>query len=190
MQALKDRILSDGRALSPKILKVDTFLNHQIDPVLMNDIGKEFCKYFKEHNVTKILTIEASGIAMACMTGLHMGVDVIFAKKHEALNLDKDVYTSKVFSHTKNKEYIIKVETKFLQKDDRVLIIDDFLANGLAALGLADIVSQAGAETVGVGIVIEKFFQRGGRLLRDKGFDVKSLAIVESLENGVIKLAD
>lgn len=189
MQVLKDRIMSCGQALSPKILKVDTFLNHQMDPALMNEIGKEFASYFKDVKPTKILTIEASGIAMACMTGLHLGVDVIFAKKHEALNLDKDIYTSKVFSHTKSKEYIIKVATKLINKEDNILIIDDFLANGLAALGLLGIVEQAGAKVAGVGMVIEKAFQSGGKILRDKGYDVKSLAIVESLENGTITLA-
>jgi len=190
VKALKDKIMAHGKALSPKILKVDTFLNHQMDPHLMNDIGKEFAEYFKGRGATKILTIEASGIAMACMTGLHMDLNVIFAKKHEALNLDKDIYTSKVFSHTKNKEYIIKVATKLIDKSDKVLIIDDFLANGLAALGLVEIVKQAGATVVGVGMVIEKAFQRGGKLLRDQGYDVFSLAIVESLEDGKITLAE
>ena len=188
MQVLKDRILSSGTAPSPKILKVDTFLNHQMDPQLMSDIGEEFSEYFKDRGVTKILTLEASGIAMACMTGYHMHVNVIFAKKHEALNLDNDIYTSKVFSHTKNKEYIIKVATKLLDSQDRVLIIDDFLANGVAALGLVDIVEQAGATVVGVGMVIEKAFQKGGRLLREKGYDLFSLAIVQSLEDGKITL--
>ena len=188
MQTLKDRILKSGKALSPKILKVDTFLNHQMDPGLMSDIGKEFAEYFADHGATKVLTLEASGIAMACMTGLHMNLHVIFAKKHEALNLDADIYTSKVFSHTKNKEYIIKVAKKLLCEDDRVLIIDDFLANGVAALGLVEIVEQAGAKVVGLGMVIEKAFQKGGKLLRDKGYDLKSLAIVQSLEDGKITL--
>ena len=187
MKALEEKIKKYGNVVSPTILKVDTFLNHQMDPGFISEIGNEFNKYYLNHGVTKILTIEASGISIACMTGLHMQVDVVFAKKHEALNLDKEIYTSKVFSHTKNKEYIIKVAKKLINKNDKVLIIDDILANGLAALGLADIVKQAGAEVVGIGIVIEKAFQKGGKLLRQQGYDLKSLVIVESLDNGEIK---
>ncbi len=187
MQKLKDRILKDGNALSSTILKVDTFLNHGIDPELLSDMGREFADYFNDRGITKILTIEASGIAIAVMTGLHMGVPVVFAKKHEALNLDFDLYTSSVFSHTKNKEYIIKVATKLISPEDNVLIIDDFLANGLAALGLIDITEQAGATVAGIGIAIEKAFQKGGKLIRDKGYDLYSLAVIASMgEDGVV----
>ena len=184
MKILKDRIKKDGVAISNKILKVDSFINHQIDPQLMYDIGDEFARYFKKYSITKVLTIEASGISMAVMTGLHLKVPVIFAKKHEALNLDNDLYLSKVFSFTKNKEYLIKVSKNYINKADKVLIIDDFLANGKAAIGLVDIVKQAGATVCGIGIVIEKDFQAGGQILRDKGYDVKSLAIIESLKDG------
>lgn len=190
MKLLKDKILFEGLALSDHILKVDSFLNHQMDSQLMFEIGREFSQQFKDLHITKILTIEASGIAMACMAGYHMNVPVVFAKKHEALNLDKDVYSSEVFSYTKNKSYAIKVSKNYLNKDDIVLIIDDFLANGQAALGLTEIIEQAGAQTAGVGIVIEKGFQNGGKLLRDKGFNVKSLASIESLSNGVISFKE
>ncbi len=186
MDALKNKIAKDGEVLSPTILKVDTFLNHGIDPNLLNNMGKEFASYFAEHGVTKILTIEASGIAIAVMAGLHMNVPVVFAKKHEALNLDSAVFTSKVFSHTKAKEYIIKVAKKLLSPDDKVLIIDDFLANGLAALGLIDIVEQSGATVEGIGIAIEKAFQSGGKIIRDKGYDLYSLAIIESMDDGEV----
>jgi len=187
MDALKDKILKHGKVLSPTILKVDTFLNHQIDPALMHDIGREFAEHFKNHGVTKILTIEASGIAIAVMTGLHMNLDVIFAKKHEALNLESEVYTASVFSHTKSKEYLIKVEKKLISPTDNILIIDDFLANGRAALGLANIVESATASVAGIGIVIEKAFQDGGKLLREQWYDLYSLAVIKSLEkDGVV----
>lgn len=184
MKILKERIQKDGVALTDRILKVDSFINHQIDPQLMYEIGEEFAEYFKKYNITKVLTIEASGISMAVMTGLHLKVPVVFAKKHEALNLDKDLYLSKVFSFTKNKEYLIKVSKHYIDATDNVLIIDDFLANGKAAIGLADIVKQAEAKVCGIGIVIEKDFQDGGKILREQGFDVKSLAIIESLCDG------
>ena len=186
MDALKNKIVKDGVVKSPTILKVDTFLNHQIDPKLLDRMGEHFARYFGGRGITKILTIEASGIAIACFAALHMNIDVIFAKKHEALNLDADIYTAKVFSHTKSKEYIIKVAKKLLTPDDKVLIIDDFLANGLAALGLIDIVEQSGAAVEGIGIAIEKAFQSGGKIIRDKGYDLYSLAIIESMEDGEV----
>lgn len=187
MHALEQKILSEGIVLSDQVLKVDAFLNHQIDPVLMQQIGKEFAARFKDAGITKIITIEASGIAPAVMAGLELGVPVIFARKYQSLTLKDDLYRSKVFSFTKQIESTIAISNKHISSSDKALVIDDFLANGQAALGLADLIHQAKAEVVGIGIVIEKSFQPGRQLLLDKGYRVESLARIKSLENGAVK---
>lgn len=187
MHALEQKILSEGIVLSDQVLKVDAFLNHQIDPVLMQQIGKEFAARFKDAGITKIITIEASGIAPAVMAGLELGVPVIFARKYQSLTLKDDLYRSKVFSFTKQIESTIAISNKHISSSDKALVIDDFLANGQAALGLADLIHQAKAEVVGIGIVIEKSFQPGRQLLLDKGYRVESLARVKSLENGAVE---
>ena len=187
MHALEQKILSEGIVLSDQVLKVDAFLNHQIDPVLMQQIGKEFAARFKDAGITKIITIEASGIAPAVMAGLELGVPVIFARKYQSLTLKDDLYRSKVFSFTKQIESTIAISNKHISASDKALVIDDFLANGQAALGLADLIHQAKAEVVGIGIVIEKSFKTGLQLLLDKGYRVESLARIKSLENGAVE---
>ncbi|MEB3864526.1 MULTISPECIES: xanthine phosphoribosyltransferase [Acinetobacter] len=186
MHALEQKILTEGIVLSDQVLKVDAFLNHQIDPVLMQQIGKEFAARFKDAGITKIITIEASGIAPAIMAGLELGVPVIFARKYQSLTLKDDLYRSKVFSFTKQTESTIAISNKHLHSTDKALVIDDFLANGQAALGLIDLIHQANAEVVGVGIVIEKSFQPGRDLLLEKGYRVESLARVHSLTDGQV----
>lgn len=186
MELLKERIKRDGKVLSEQVLKVDSFLNHQIDPELMLEIGKEFAERFASEDITKIVTIESSGIAPAVMAGLYMKVPVIFARKKKSLTLVDDLLTASVHSFTKNETNEISLSKKYLCETDRVLIIDDFLANGQAALGLAEIVKQAGAQVAGIGIVIEKSFQEGAQVLREKGFKVESLARVASLANGEV----
>ena len=187
MYALEQKILSEGIVLSDEVLKVDAFLNHQIDPVMMQLIGKEFAARFKDAGITKIITIEASGIAPAIMAGLELGVPVIFARKYQSLTLKDDLYRSKVFSFTKQTESTIAISNKHISSADKALVIDDFLANGQAALGLIDLIHQAKAEVVGVGIVIEKSFQTGRDLLIEKGYRVESLARVKSLSNGTVE---
>ncbi|ENU84302.1 xanthine phosphoribosyltransferase [Acinetobacter sp. CIP 102082] len=186
MYALEQKILNEGIVLSDQVLKVDAFLNHQIDPVLMQLIGKEFAARFKDAGITKIITIEASGIAPAIMAGLELGVPVIFARKYQSLTLKDDLYRSKVFSFTKQTESTIAISNKHLSSTDKALVIDDFLANGQAALGLIDLIHQANAEVVGVGIVIEKSFQPGREVLLEKGYRVESLARVKSLADGKV----
>ncbi len=186
MELLKRKILSEGKVIGNDILKVDSFLNHQIDVELYNEIGKEFKRRFKDERVTKILTVEASGIGIACITAQYFGVPVLFAKKTDSRNLDGDTYDSEVYSFTRGRSYVIRVARRFLSPSDRILIIDDFLANGKAAAGLLDIVGQAGAAVAGVGTVIEKGFQEGGRLMRDRGIRVESLAIIKSMDKGNI----
>ena len=187
MYALEQKILSEGIVLSDEVLKVDAFLNHQIDPVMMQLIGKEFAARFKDAGITKIITIEASGIAPAIMAGLELGVPVIFARKYQSLTLKDDLYRSKVFSFTKQTESTIAISNKHISSADKALVIDDFLANGQAALGLIDLIHQAKAEVVGVGIVIEKSFQPGRDILLEKGYRVESLARVKSLANGTVE---
>ncbi|ENU61579.1 MULTISPECIES: xanthine phosphoribosyltransferase [Acinetobacter] len=187
MHALEQKILAEGIVLSEEVLKVDSFLNHQIDPVMMQLIGQEFARLFKDAGITKIITIEASGIAPAVMAGLELGVPVIFARKYQSLTLKDDLYRSKVFSFTKQTESTIAISNKHISSTDKVLVIDDFLANGQAALGLADLIHQANAEVVGIGIVIEKSFQPGRDLLLEKGYRVESLARVKSLTNGTVE---
>ena len=187
MHALEQKILAEGIVLSDQVLKVDSFLNHQIDPKLMQQIGQEFAHLFKDAGITKIITIEASGIAPAVMAGLELGVPVIFARKYQSLTLKDDLYRSKVFSFTKQIESTIAISNKHISASDKVLVIDDFLANGQAALGLADLIHQAQAEVVGIGIVIEKSFQPGRDILLEKGYRVESLARVKSLSNGSVE---
>lgn len=186
MKLLEERILRDGVIKEGGIVKVDSFLNHQMDIALINELGREFYRLFGGDNITKILTVEASGIGIACIAAQYFGVPVVFAKKSESKNLDGDIYTAKVVSYTKGKEYTIRVEKKFLNSEDRILIIDDFLAKGKAVFGLKEIVDQAGAALCGVGICIEKGFQEGGRLIRDMGIHLESLAVVELDEKGEI----
>ncbi|GEN81924.1 xanthine phosphoribosyltransferase [Sporosarcina luteola] len=190
MKQLQEKIIQEGKVLSDQVLKVDTFLNHQIDPPLMQAIGEEFAERFKGSGITKILTIESSGIAPSMMAGLILGVPVIFARKRKSVTMNDNLYTASVHSFTKNVTSDISVSKDFLKNGDVVLVIDDFLANGQAALGLLDILKQSGAELAGVGIVIEKGFQPGGEMLRGKGIRVESLAIVESLENGTVEFRE
>ncbi len=186
MKLLEERILADGVIKDGGIVKVDNFLNHRMDIELINKIGEEFYRLFKNEKPTLILTVEASGIGIACIAAQYFNVPVVFAKKSESKNLDGDIYTSKVVSYTKGKEYDIRVSKKYISSADRVLIIDDFLAKGKAVLGLCDIINQAGASVAGVGICIEKGFQEGGQILRDMGLRVESLAIVELKDDGGI----
>ena len=188
MNFLEERIVKDGVVKEGNVLKVDSFLNHQMDVDLLNEIGKEFHRRFADKKVTKILTIEASGIAIAYAVAQAFGVPLLFAKKSKSVNIDGDMYTAEVESFThKNKNQII-VSKRFLSADDRVLIVDDFLANGCALMGLISIVKSAGASVEGLGIAIEKGFQNGGRVIRNLGYQLESLAIVESMdaENGTV----
>lgn len=182
MQLLKDRIRKDGKIKSGDVLKVDSFLNHQMDIKLFEEIGKEFKRRFSDVSINKILTIEASGIGIACIVAQYFDVPVVFAKKSKTKNIAGDVYTTMVESFTHGKVYDIMVAKEFLGAGDKVLLIDDFLANGKALEGLAAVVKDSGAELVGAGIVIEKGFQPGGDRLRADGIRVESLAIVESMD--------
>ncbi|WP_394220034.1 xanthine phosphoribosyltransferase [Halobacillus trueperi] len=186
MDQLKKKIIEEGNVLSPSVIKVDAFLNHQIDPVLMKGIGEEFARRFKESGITKILTLESSGIAPAQMTALSLGVPAIFARKKKSLTMKDHLYTSKVHSFTKQETNEISISKDFMSADDHVLILDDFLANGQAAKGLIDLVEQSGASIAGVAIVIEKGFQEGGSFLRRQGIKVESLATLSSLEDNTI----
>jgi len=183
MKLLEERIRKDGVVKEGQVLKVDAFLNHQMDVELFNEMGKEFKRLFAEKEINKILTIEASGIGLACIIAQHFQVPVVFAKKAKSINLDGEMYTTKIESFTHKKVYDVIVSKKFLNQGDKVLIIDDFLANGCAAAGLVDLVRSAGAIVEGVGIAIEKGFQQGGKILREKGLQVESLAIVESMNH-------
>ena len=189
MKALKERILKDGKCLEGGILKVDNFINHQMDPLLMMEMAKEFACRFKEKGINKIITIEASGIAPAIMVGYVMNVPVVFAKKKIPSTME-GILKSEVFSFTKSRSYNICISDSFLHKNDKCLFIDDFLANGNAATGILDLAAQAGAEIVGMGFIIEKSFQKGGEMLRKKGIHVESLAIIDSLDNCEIKIKE
>lgn len=189
MKLLKEKIVQEGKVLSDSVLKVDSFLNHQIDPLLIKEIGEEFANRFKNDAITKILTIESSGIAPATMLGLSIGAPVVFARKKKSLTLSDNLYTAQVYSFTKKETNDISVSKDFLCPNDNVLIVDDFLANGEAVKGLLQIAEQAGCNVVGVGIVIEKGFQPGGKALRDQGIRVESLAIIKSLQNNKIEFA-
>lgn len=184
MEKLKERILKDGRVAGDGILKVDTFLNHQIDVGLMEEIGEEFYKRFKDAGVTKVLTIEASGIAIAAFVARALKVPLLFAKKSNSKNMDGEILTSPVRSYTKDLTYLVSVAGKFLGPQDRILLIDDFLANGSALLGLADIVGKSGATVAGAGIVIEKSFQPGRKRAEEAGLDVCSLVRIASIKDG------
>ncbi|MDO4324862.1 MAG: xanthine phosphoribosyltransferase [bacterium] len=181
MELLKERIRKDGKVRAGNVLKVDRFLNHQMDIKLFTEIGKEFRKRFADVEINKILTIEASGIGIACIVAQYFDVPVVFAKKNQTKNIAGDVYTTKVESFTHGRVYDIIVSKEFLGKGDKVLLIDDFLANGMALEGLARLVKDSGAELVGAGIVIEKGFQQGGDMLRSQGIRLESLAIVDSM---------
>ena len=183
MKLLEDRIRRDGVVKEGNVLKVDRFLNHQMDIELFQEIGKEFKRRFANENVNKILTIEASGIGIACIAAESFHVPVVFAKKTQTKNIAGEVYTTQVESFTQGRIYDIIVSKEFLGKGDRVLLIDDFLANGKALEGLAQLVQDSGAELVGAGVVIEKGFQRGGDAIRAKGIHLESLAIVESMND-------
>lgn len=188
MDLLKTKILTDGTVKNGEILKVDNFLNHQIDVGLLCEIGKEFKKRFEDVKIDKILTIESSGIAIAAIAAQYFDfVPVVFAKKTESANLDDDIYKSRVYSFTKNKEYDVMVSKNYINPGENILVIDDFLAKGGAVLGLMDILSQAGANLAGVGIVIEKSYQDGSVILREKGVRLESLVRVESLEDKSIR---
>lgn len=182
MNFLEEKIVKDGIVKEGNVLKVDSFLNHQMDIDLFNEMGKEWKKRFEGKNITKILTIEASGIGIACIVAQHFGVPVVFAKKSKSINLEGAVYMAEVESFThKNKNQVI-VSKKFLNENDHVLLIDDFLANGCALQGLIQIVHSAGATVEGIGIAVEKGFQTGGRIIRNLGYQLESLAIVESMD--------
>lgn len=187
MEIIEQEIQKRGKVLPGNVLKVNSFLNHQLDPYLLNIMAGEWTKFFKNDNITKIVTIEASGIALAILTGLKLNVPVVFAKKSNSKNIG-DVYKSKIHSYTRDQDFDIQIEKQFIYKDDIVLIIDDFLANGSATLGMIDIINQAGAKLAGVGIAIEKGFQNGGEILRDKGVRVESLAIISSMDEKTGKI--
>ncbi len=187
MKRIEELILERGEIKPGNILKVDSFLNHQIDVEVLSEIADAFIEHFGKKEITRILTIEASGIAIAVALASKLKVPVVFAKKTESLNLDTDRYTSRVYSYTKQKEYTIQISKRYLQAEDKVLIVDDFLALGSAAKGLIDLCNQAQAELVGMGIVIEKAFQDGGKELREQGIDLCSLARIEAFnEDGTV----
>ena len=192
MKLLKERILKDGMVKPGNVLKVDSFLNHQMDINLFNEMGKEFKRRFEGKEINKILTIEASGIGIACIVAQHFNVPVVFAKKAKSINLEGEMYIAEVESFTHKCKNQVIVSKKFLSPDDHVLIIDDFLANGCALQGLIQIVQQAGATVEGIGIAIEKGFQAGGTMIRNLGFQLESLAIVEEMdaEMGVIRFRE
>ena len=190
MELLKKKIEAEGIVLSDNVLKVDSFINHQMDPHLMKEIGLEFANIFKEAGITRILTIESSGIAPAIMAGLALDVPVIFARKRKSLTLTSDLYTATVYSFTEQESNEITVSKKYIHPNDHVLVIDDFLANGQAALGLANIVEQAGAKVSGIGILIEKSFQPGADDLIAKGYRLESLARIASLKDGKVTFAE
>lgn len=183
MKLLEERILKDGKIIDNHIVKVDTFLNHQVDVSLFLEMAKEAKEYFKDSEINKILTIEASGIAIAAIFAQVFEVPMVFAKKSKSLNLDKDKYTTMVKSYTYQTEYPVAVAKKFINEDDKVLIVDDFLAQGNATYGLIDLCQQAGAEVVGIDIAIEKGFQEGGKNLRNDGYNLHSQAIIEKFED-------
>ncbi len=189
MKLLEDRILKDGIVKDGNVLKVDSFLNHQIDTQLYEDMAKEWKRLYEGESITKILTIEASGIGIACFVGKEFNCPVLFAKKNKTKNIAGDVFTSKVQSFTHGRIYDIIVSKSFLKPDDRVLIIDDFLANGAALSGLIELVKESGATIVGAGICIEKAFQPGGEMIRNQGIRVESLARIKSMDGGKIIFA-
>ena len=182
MNFLEERILKDGIVKEGNVLKVDSFLNHQMDIALFEEMGKEWKKRFADKTINKIVTIEASGIGIACIAAQHFGVPVVFAKKHQSVNIDGDMYVAEVESFTHKCKNQVLVSKKFLGPEDHVLIIDDFLANGCALQGLISIVNQSGGQVEGIGIAVEKGFQTGGQIIRNLGYQLESLAIVESMD--------
>lgn len=186
MKLLEERIVKDGTVLPGNILKVDSFLNHQIDPDLMNEMGKAFYERFKNEGTTKVLTIETSGIAPAVFTAFQFHVPCVFGKKSVGTNVSGDLYTAEVFSYTHNRTYTISVARKYINETDVILIVDDFMANGLAVEGLKKICEQAGAKLAGAGICIEKGFQDGGKKLREQGVRVESLAYMKTMSDNAI----
>ncbi|HNX22887.1 MAG TPA: xanthine phosphoribosyltransferase [Spirochaetota bacterium] len=190
MKLLKNRILKDGEIITDQILRVDSFLNHQIDPELIDEIASEFCYKFSDVHFNKILTVESSGIAPAVMTGLKLSIPVIFAKKNKPSTIIENSYSATVHSYTKNSDYEISVSSKYIKRGDHILIIDDFLANGSASRALINIAEQGGAKIDGIGVVIEKGFQAGGKLLREMGYKIISLAIIESMTGNKIQFRD
>lgn len=192
MNTLEERILKDGIVKEGNVLKVDSFLNHQMDIALFNEMGKEFKRRFEGKNINKILTIEASGIGIACVAAQYFDVPVVFAKKAKSINLEGEMYVAEVESFTHKTQNQVIVSKKFLNEEDHVLIIDDFLANGCALQGLIQIVQSAGATVEGIGIAIEKGFQTGGRMIRNLGYQLESLAIVDDMDwkSGTIKLRE
>ena len=190
MQQLKERILREGRVLPGNIIKVDGFLNHRVDTALMRDLADEFAKYFDVKNITMVLTAEASGIALATICAERYGVPMVFAKKAKSDNIEGGLYQSDIFSYTYKKKVTLLVSQDWITKDDKVLIIDDFMAKGYAMRGLIDIVNKAGAQLAGIGVAVEKGFQDGGDSLRWEGYPIKSLAVIDSAENGVIRFRE
>lgn len=182
MQLLEERIQKDGIVKAGNVLKVDSFLNHQMDIELFNVMGREWKRLFSDVEITKILTIEASGIGIACVAAQYFGVPVVFAKKSQSVNLDGEMYSAKIESFTHKRVYDVILSKKYLTAADRVLIIDDFLANGCALEGLLEIVEKSGASVAGIGIAVEKGFQKGGALIREKGIRLESLAIIEHMD--------
>lgn len=190
MQELNEKIKQFGTVLPGNVLKVDAFLNHQVDPELMLHVGQEFARLFAGEGITKIWTVESSGIAPAVMTGLAMKLPVIFARKHKSLTLNNNMYVADVYSYTKKTTNRISISKKYVAPDDKVLMIDDFLANGQAVEGMLEIADQAGIQVAGAGIVIEKSFQPGGQELRDRGVRVESLARIKSLADNRIEFEE
>lgn len=192
MNFLEERIVKDGIIKEGNVLKVDSFLNHQMDINLFNQMGAEFKKRFEGKNINKILTIEASGIGIACVVAMHFNVPVVFAKKSKSINIDGDMYIAEVESFTHKCKNQVIVSKKFLSENDHVLIIDDFLANGCALQGLISIINQAGGTVEGIGIAIEKGFQNGGNIIRNLGYQLESLAIVDSMDaaTGTVKFRE
>lgn len=187
MDLLKKKILKEGQALNKNVLKVDSFINHGVDPDLMYEIGSAFKEYFKEHNISKVITIESSGIAPAVMTALQMNVPMVVLKKQTSKILKDDIIQTSVHSFTKDVDYNLTLAKKLIESEDNILIIDDFLANGEAAKGAINLVETAGAKVAGIGIVIEKSFQPGRKLLESAGYDICSLAKISRLDEGVIE---
>ena len=183
MKLLEERIRKDGIVKEGNVLKVDSFLNHQMDTDLFNEMGKEFKRLFADKPINKILTIEASGIGIACIVAQHFHVPVVFAKKSQSINIDGDVYSTKIESFTHKKVYDVIVSKKYIGKDDHILLIDDFLANGCALEGLINLVQSAGATVEGIGIAVEKGVQEGGKRIREKGVQLESLAIVDAMDS-------
>lgn len=190
MKLLEDKIINSGTILPGNILKVDNFINHMIDTELYMEMGREFHEVFKDRGITKILTLEVSGIALAFAAAVYFKVPILFAKKSQSLTLGSNVYRSSVYSYTKDKQFDIMVDKRFIEPGENVLIIDDFLANGEALKGLIDLTLQAGAHVMGVGIAIEKAFQGGGRKFREMGYQIHSLARIEKFEDGKVVFCD